>query len=148
VSRACRGGGRSAAPSAACILTLAAAFAGSSCALRRPPQANRGIPVCASAASADLLSVDALQCWFESPHGRWRVLSHESHYDVLVVQVAASDVRDADLIASRFVDNQRRFWSEILLYVRPDAARGRATIQRIRWTPDGGFERLELSQSR
>jgi hypothetical protein len=140
-------GRRSAAPSAAFIVTLASALAGGSCALRRPPQIDRGIPVCPSAASADLLSVDALQCWFASRHGRWRVLSHESHYNVLVVQIAASDVGDAGEIGERFVDNQRRFWSEILLYVQPDAGRQGAAIQRIRWTPAGGFERLAFEDA-
>lgn len=102
-----------------------------------------GIQPCSATASDELLSTDALQCWFEAPHGRWRTVSHESHYAVLVVSVEAADVRDAELIAQRFVTSERRTFSEILLYVQREL-RSAGIVRRIRWTLDGGFEALDF----
>jgi len=109
-----------------------------------------GIDDCVAGASHALLSVEALQCWFRSPHGRWRTLSHDSHLDVLVVQVEALDVRDASGIARAFVTNQRRAFSEILVYVRarpPDGSRSGASVRtrRVRWTRAGGFETFDFT---
>jgi hypothetical protein len=85
------------------------------------------------------------QCWFDASHGRWRTLSHESHYDVLVVQVEARDPRDADEIARRIVGGERRTFSEILVYTQPEPSAVPSRIRRVRWTPDAGFEALEFT---
>jgi hypothetical protein len=85
-----------------------------------PPFRNAyGIPRCAAGAAEYLLSVDALQCWFDAPRGRWRTLSRESQHDVLVVHVEALDARDAEEIARRFVAGER----ELLGNPRIHAAR-------------------------
>src|SRR5262249_16582991 len=76
-----------------------------------------GIRPCPPGAAESLLSTDALQCWFDGPNGRWRTLSHESHYAVLVVNVEATDLGDADNIAGRFVGGQGQTFEEILVYV-------------------------------
>jgi len=78
------------------ILTFLVSCA-AACAGRRPPVLpDIGITACPVSAAHDLLSVDALQCWFTAAHGRWRTLSHESHYAVLVVEVVSPDSEERD----------------------------------------------------
>jgi hypothetical protein len=127
------------------MLTLLVSGA-AACAGRRPPLLpDIGVTPCPASAVHDLLSVDALQCWFIAPHGRWRTLSHESHYAVLVVEVEAADVRDADGIARRFVEAARGTFSEILLYVQHETAGAGDAIRRVRWTSSRGFESLDFT---
>jgi hypothetical protein len=129
------------------ILTLLAVCA-HACAGRRPPALpDMGIAACPARAAQDLLSVDALQCWFTASHGRWRTLSHESHYAVLVVEVEAADIRDADGIARQFVEAERGTFSEILLYVQRGARSPAAGMRRVRWTRERGFEVLDFDTS-
>src|SRR5262245_21973306 len=104
------------------IALVLAAVALWSCAGRRLNRGDLGIPRCPATAAADLLSIDALQCWFDAPHGRWRVLLVESHLDVLVVQTEARDIRDANEIARRFVAGEGQKFSEILVYAQPESA--------------------------
>jgi hypothetical protein len=129
------------------ILTFLVSCA-AACAGRRPPVLpDIGITACPVSAAHDLLSVDALQCWFTAAHGRWRTLSHESHYAVLVIEVEAADIRDADGIARQFVDAERGTFSEILLYVQRQARSAGDRIRRVRWTSDLGFESLDFDAS-
>jgi len=129
------------------ILTFLVSCA-AACAGRRPPVLpDIGITACPVSAAHDLLSVDALQCWFTAAHGRWRTLSHESHYAVLVVEVEAADIRDADGIARQFVDAERGTFSEILLYVQRQARSAGDRIRRVRWTSDLGFDSLDFDAS-
>ena len=114
-----------------------------SCASKHPVRNDFGVARCPAGADEDPLSVNALQCWFAAPRDRWRIVSHESHYAVLVVQVEARNVRDADDIARRFVARERETFSEILVYVRPeDADAGRT--RRVRWTRDNGLETMDF----
>lgn len=127
-------------------LALCGVAAMSSCTtLRRAPRNDYGVPTCPTAAAASLLSVDALQCWFFARHGRWRTLKHESHFDVLVVEVEALEVRDAEEIARRFVAEQEGGFSEILVYVHPEPGRG-ARIRRVQWARDNGVETLDFPE--
>lgn len=105
---------------------------------------DHGVPPCARSAAEQLLSTDALQCWFDAPRGRWRTLSHESHYAVLVVTVEGTDVRDAEAIARQFVERERQRFSEILIYVQ-EPSNQTGTIRRVRWTMDSGFETLDFT---
>lgn len=115
------------------------------CAGRHPAvRADFGIHACPASASDRLLSTDALQCWFAAPNGRWRTLSHESHYAVLVVEVEAADIRDAEVIARRFVAAERRAFSEILVYVQREQRADRQTVRRVRWTAETGFQSLDF----
>jgi hypothetical protein len=133
-------------PFAHAAIALAFLAGGSSrCAARRTPVNDYGVQRCPSGAADDLLSVDALQCWFVAHHGRWRTLSHESHYDVIVIDVEALDVRDADEIAHRFVAGERRKFSEILVYVHPDDPRNSTRTRRVRWTHASGFEAFDFA---
>ena len=116
------------------------------CATRRArPVADIGIPICATGVERDLLSADALQCWFAASHGAWRTLNHQSHLEALVVDVEARDLRDAIEIAQRVVaDPMTSAFTEILVYVaRPQGDESR--IRRVRWTSAGGYETLEFS---
>ena len=121
------------------LALLAATLAG--CATARLRPGTGGIADCVAGASNALLSVDALECWFTAPRGRWRTLSHESHFDVLVVKVEASDLRDAVDIASRFVANEQKTFSEILVYVR---TAGQARRRRVAWTKAGATDVLDV----
>ena len=111
---------------------------------QRQVQPDLGIPSCADRAADRLLSADALQCWFTAPHGRWRILNHQSHLQALVVEIDAQDLRDAMAIAQQLVaDPHAMEFSEILVYVaqsRPNGSR----IRRVQWTR-GRFEMLDFS---
>jgi hypothetical protein len=132
-------------------IVLAAALSG--CATARPkPVPDIGVADCAAGAASALLSVDALQCWLPAPHGRWRILSHDSHFDVLVVQSEALDLRDAAFIAYAFAANQgarRRqpseSFSEILVYVRQPARGGQVRTRRVRWTKTAPLEIFDFT---
>jgi hypothetical protein len=122
----------------------AAALSGCARTQIRPPP-DIGVTDCPPNASSALLSVDALQCWLPSPHGRWRTLSHDSHFNVLVVQTEATDLRDAVDIARAFSANQGSAFSEILIYVREPSRGDRVRTRRVRWTKAGGFETFDFT---
>ena len=116
-----------------------------SCAFGPKPIVERhGVTSCPAGAGDALLDVEALQCWFPARHGQWRTLSHESHYDVLVVKVEALDPRDAGEIAARFVAHQRDTFSEIMVYARPPLRSGATRIRRVRWTRELGSETFDF----
>ena len=116
------------------------------CAVRQQRVLNDyGIGPCPVEAAAHLLSADALQCWFDAPHGRWRIVGHDSHYAVLVVNVEALNIRDADTIARRFVAAENKMFSEILVYVQPESARRSSRVRRVRWERDEGFDVLDFT---
>ena len=125
---------------ACAVMALAAAACGS----HRAPQSDYGIHACPPSADDRLLSSDALQCWFAAPNGRWRTLSHESHFAVLVVNVEAADLDDAEAIARRFVEGERATFAEILVYVQDEGRTDDDTVRRIRWTLESGFEALDF----
>jgi hypothetical protein len=104
-----------------------------------------GIPPCPVEAGQDLLSPDALQCWFTASHGHWRTLNHQSHLEALVVEVEARDRRDAIEIA-QFVTRHTKAhaFSEILVYVAQPHGR-ESRVRRVRWTPSTGFETLDFA---
>jgi hypothetical protein len=122
---------------------LAGLIAGSSCAHRRAVRTDYGIPHCIASAADALLSADALQCWFDARHGRWRILSHVSLYDALVVEIETVNLRDVEEIATRFAAGERERFSEILVYARPESPASSSKVRRVRWTRGGGFEVLE-----
>jgi hypothetical protein len=99
---------------------------------------------CPPEAAGALLDVQALECWFAARHAQWRTLSHESHYDVLVVKVEAFDLRDAGEIAERFVANQRGAFSEIMVYARPPLGPTTTRIRRVQWTRERGTETFDF----
>ena len=115
------------------------------CASRRVDVPDYGIPSCPLAAQRDLFSSEALQCWFDAPRGRWRRIDHQSHLEALVVFVEARDVRDAEAIAKRLVEDPfADTYSEVLVYVNPEKPDGASRVRRVRWIRDGGFETLDF----
>ena len=136
----------------AAIALIAATFAGCATVLpgRDRPAPDIGVADCAAGAANALLSVDALQCWLRAPHGRWRILSHDSHFDVLVVQAEALDLRDAAFIANVFGANQGPTFSEILIYVRERLLEGSRSgpgqrTRRVRWTKTAPLEIFDFT---
>jgi hypothetical protein len=126
--------------------SIAAAFAISShCALRQArPQQDFGIPDCVDGAGKDVLSSDALQCWFTARHGRWRMLNHQSHLEAIVVEVEARDLGDADEIARRIVASVDVAYSEVLVYVQDESPVDHRRVRRVRWTRDSGYDTLDF----
>jgi hypothetical protein len=114
------------------------------CALHQPPRRDLGIPPCPSAAADDLLAARSLQCWFTAPRGRWRIRSHDSHYNALVVEIGADDQRDAEFVARTFVDRLRERFAEILIYVYPEAVTREAIVRRVQWQRARGFTSVEF----
>jgi hypothetical protein len=125
------------------ILLVVSVAAATGCGRPRRPANDFGVPNCPASAQDSLLSVDALQCWFDARHGRWRVLKHESHFDVLVVEVEALDVRDGEEIARLFVAHESTKFSEILLYVHPERG-DHGRVRRVQWTRKKGIEALDF----
>ena len=105
--------------------------------------------MCPAAASDDLLSYHALQCWFASPNGTWRTLDYQQVHSVLVVQVAATNVGDAEIIGRRFAaaGAERRF-AEILIYVEREGGSSDDSIRRVQWTPAGGLVVMDFPGDR
>lgn len=91
-----------------------------------------------------MLLPDALQCWFEARHGRWRFVSHGRHLAALVVDVAVDDLRDADEIARRFVASEGHQFSEILIYAHRQPVAEQSRVRRVKWARSTGFEALEF----
>ena len=96
-------------------------------------------------AERDLLSSQALQCWFSADHGPWRTLGHQSHLEALVVEIEARDLRDAEAIARRVVDPVSAAFSEVLVYVQTEPHDRLVRVRRVRWTRNSGFETLDFS---
>jgi hypothetical protein len=128
------------------ISTLAA-----SCAARRPvvvrPSVvgDKGVPDCPPNIERDLLSSNALQCWFTAPHGRWRTLGHQSHLDALVVEIEAEDLRDAETIARRVVASVAAAFSEVLVYVQAEPENRLVRVRRVQWSRNSGYETLNFT---
>src|SRR5687768_2873772 len=95
-------------------------------------QGDLGIPACQASALTDLLSPAALQCWLDAPNGRWRILGHESVHGAVVVHVKAAQLRDAEAIAQRFVDDAGSRSSEIPVYVTAESPGTFHVTRRIR----------------
>jgi hypothetical protein len=131
-------------PPMVAILLVCLAWPG--CASRRPRAPDYGIPGCLRSAESDLLSSDALQCWFTAPQGRWRTLGHQSHLEALVVQVQAVNIRDAENIARRFVESpSAQPFAEILVYVQTAVDGSAVPVRRVRWTRASGFDTLDYT---
>jgi hypothetical protein len=102
------------------------------------------IPLCPPGPVTNYLTADMQQCWQEAAHGRWRTLSHELHYDVLVAEVSADSLADAEEIARRFIEVHGERFAEILLYVQQESAARPSQIRRVRWSGGPGLEALEF----
>ena len=109
----------------------------------RPLQMTPNVP-CARPPVTNYLAEHWQQCWFTSPHGRWRTLSHELHYSTVVLQAEATSLDDAQVIAERIVDLHRTRFDEILVYVSPEGQAGVSPRRRVQWTRQSGFAVLDF----
>lgn len=107
------------------------------------PSADNQIRRCPKRTITSYLDDDLLQCWFDGPSGRWRTLSHDYHYTVLVVEVEAASLDDAREIARRWVDAHNLMFSEILVYAQAEKTPATSPVRRVRWVKDKGYEMLE-----
>lgn len=113
------------------------------CAARRPPRAELGIPACPPSAT-QLLSPEALQCWFTARHGRWRLIDQVQHLEALVVTIGAEDLRDASEIARRLVAGESATFAEILVYASLEPVTERSPVRRVQWTRTGGYGSFDV----
>lgn len=103
-------------------------------------------PPCRSAPVDNYLDERWQQCWFDAAHGRWRTLSHEFHYNVLVVEVEAASLDDAEEILRRFVDLHRGRFIDITIYVNREPASRPGPTRRIHWEMDSNtFDTLDFA---
>ena len=101
---------------------------------RRPPPS--GTPQCRSGKVDNYLADHWQRCWFDAARGRWRTLSHEFHYDVLVVETESASLDNAEEILRRFVDLHRGRFTDITIYVRLEPASKPGPVRRIHWEWD------------
>lgn len=93
----------------------------------------------------------AQKCWYNTPQGAWRIINHEFHYDVLVVETEATGFEVGDAIVRRFVEVHGERFGEILIYMRlgppgggPYATPPSVRTRRLRWLRDRGVDLLEF----
>lgn len=88
---------------------------------------------CPSGAVDNYLEERWQQCWFEAGNGRWRTLGHEFHYDVLVIEVEAASLDDAEEITRRFVSLHAGRFTDMTVYVYQVPASMPGPIRRVHW---------------
>jgi hypothetical protein len=112
---------------------------------RRVPE-PRPIPNCSPAAGTSTFLVrDSQNCWYQTPHGRWRIVNHELHYDMLVVRVMAEHLDVAGEVGERFVELHRERFREMVIFVVEETDVEPPPIRRVTWTRAGGFEYLDFA---
>jgi hypothetical protein len=128
------------------VLVAAAAVASMGCAARLADSAALPTGYCARGPVPNYMAARAQQCWYEASGGRWRIVNHEFHYDVLVMQAEASTLDLTDDIVRRVIEVHGERFVEILIYVRSEAGKP-ATIRRARWIGGGGVEHIDFAAS-
>jgi hypothetical protein len=130
------------------FVLLSGCALGWGCAGRPRLTGDLGIPPCPAAARQRLMATEALQCWFTAAHGRWRLVSHGTHLEALVVDVIVDDLRDAEAIARDFVASESALYSEVLVYTRVAVPESGSAMRRVRWTRSAGYDTLEFDTFR
>ncbi|MGE3840226.1 MAG: hypothetical protein AB7I50_01440 [Vicinamibacterales bacterium] len=113
----------------------------------------QSIPDCDPEAVGRLAEPLALECWFYSDAGAWRMRAYVSAHRMLIVR---GDVTSRDVVAvmaRAIVASDGGHYSEILVYStlltpgrsHPEAPATEIVI-RTRWTPRDGSSTLEYSQ--
>jgi hypothetical protein len=101
---------------------------------------------CSPGAVANFMEEAAQKCWYTAPQGRWRIVNHDFHYDVLVMDTQASSVAAADEILRRLVEVHAERFQEMLVYVEEEAAAGPRRVRRVRWTRKAPPEYLDFTR--
>ncbi len=128
------------------MLTAAAAAVSAGCAARLADSAASPTGYCARRPVLNYMAARAQQCWYVTSGGRWRIVNHDFHYDVLVMQTEASTLDMTDDIVRRVTEVHGERFVEILIYVRAEAGPS-ARIRRARWTGSGGVEHFDFAAS-
>lgn len=126
-----------------CAIVLAATVV-LGCAPRSTPFAGPGITLCRPGTVANYMAASAQQCWYTTATGRWRIVNHEFHYDVLVVDTQASTRELTAEIVKRLAAVHGGRFVEILVYVRPDPGGAETMVRRARWTNAGPVEHFDF----
>jgi hypothetical protein len=113
-------------------------------AVKHEARAAKALRACPSGPVENYLAERAQKCWYDAPHGRWRTLGHDLHYQTIVAETEASSLNDADEIARRFVEVHGGKFEEILIYVQETSAPKSSLIRRVRWIKGTGYDRLEF----
>jgi hypothetical protein len=112
-----------------------------------PPVANE--PRCPPPPVDNYLDERWQQCWFDAARGRWRTLSHDFHYNVLIVEVEAASLDDSEEIIRRFIDLHRERFIDITLYVHQEPAAQPGPVRRLHWDLDSNaIDRLDFTGAR
>jgi len=69
----------------------------------------------------------------------WKVTQANSAHDVMVVGVQTNRTDEARVIAEEIVAPLKDNYQEVLIYVRGTNEVSDSLVQRIQWTPDGGY---------
>ena len=101
-----------------------------------------GLPDCPASAERDLRAPEALQCWFYTARGAWRMTSRVSAHHALVVAVDVSAPDDAREVAHLVIERSRADYGEVLVYVAPLAPTGAVEVRRVQWSRASGFSEL------
>ena len=109
--------------------------------------AGPGVVPCRSGRVVNYMAAEAQQCWYSTTQGRWRIVNHEFHYDVLVMQTQASTPALTDEIVRRLSEVHGERFIEILVYVQPDPGGDGTIVRRARWTRSGAVEHLDFPAS-
>ena len=133
-----------------CALGAAAilgAVVSNACGGSRANLAGPGIVACRPVFFVNYMAAEAQQCWYSTPQGRWRIVNHEFHYDVLVMQTQASTPAMTDAIVRRMAEVHGERFVEILVYVHPDPGGDGTIVRRARWTRNAPVEYLDIPAS-
>jgi len=127
------------------VVMVAAAAASLGCAARLADSSDSSPGSCPPSPVANYMAARAQQCWYATTGGRWRIVNHDFHYDVLVMQTEATSLELTDDIVRRVTAVHGDRFVEILIYVRSEAGGTPARIRRARWTEGGRVEHVDFA---
>lgn len=114
---------------------------------------HRAYPDCQPA--AERLDHQVLACWEYGRMGAWRIDAFDSAHRALVVHAGVTGGPVIDEAADWLIRLANGRYDEVLLYatvLEPPAPSflrtTNVTVTRVRWTADGGFERLTFDVPR
>jgi hypothetical protein len=109
--------------------------------------AGPGIVPCRAGRVVNYMAAETQQCWYSTAQGRWRIVNHEFHYDVLVMQTQASTPALTDHVVRQLAEVHGERFVEILVYVQPDPGGDGTIVRRARWTRNAAVEYLDFPAS-
>jgi hypothetical protein len=107
-------------------------------------------PDCPAGAKRDVLSPDALECWFYEESAAWKIVTAVSAHGALVLETEVTDAAVLPAVARGVVRGSAGRFTEVLVYgmvlaprdsLAADTGAG-DVVTRVRWTPREGFTAL------